>query len=86
MALSPDDVNIVVVASSFDGTDWSVSNYVFVIRADTGGHVNDVHKLTLGQAGFGEHRVFDGGLQYTASGNVFIAFFQVSPTLQTTDN
>lgn len=86
MVMSPDDKSIVVVGNSFNGGSWSVKNFIFVIRSDTGGHINDVLKLTLGQTGLAEHKVFDGGLQFTNSGNVFIAFFQVSPTLQTTDN
>lgn len=75
MAMSPDDINIVVVGNTLTDLNWSVGNLITVIRADTGGHVNEALKLTLGTTGLGEHLVFDGGLHYSASGSVFLAFF-----------
>ena len=61
--------------------DWSVNTSLLVVKADDGGHVHNILNVKTGDTGKGEFRVFDGGLQFTDTGTVFMAFFQVSNTL-----
>ena len=56
-----------------------------MIRASDGGHVNNGLKLTHGLTK-SEHRMFDDGIVYTAAGNIYLAFYQISPKKRDADN
>ena len=86
MVLSPDDSKLVVLGTAYNGGSYSVNTMVFVVRPQDGGHLQDVLNLKLGNANFAEFRTFDTGLYYTDTGTVYMAFMQVSPTLQDTDD
>ena len=43
-------------------------------------------RLTFGQSGKAEHKVYDNGIVYTTAGNVYLAFYQVSATKRDADN
>lgn len=66
--------------------DWSEHTSLFVVKTDDGGHVQNILNVKTGDAGMAEFRVFDGGLQFIDTNTVYIAFFQVSNTLQDTNN
>jgi len=75
MTISPDASNIAVFGSKYNNNAWQEYGFIFVIKADDGGHVNNALNLKFGASGIGEHIVYDNGMAYTAAGNVYLAFY-----------
>ena len=86
MAIAPDAANIAVFGQSYDNNIWQEFGFIFVIKTNDGGHVNNAIKVIFGRSGKAEHIVYDNGMTYTAAGDVYLAFYQVSVTKRDADN
>ena len=48
MAISPDLSNIAVYGGIYNANVWKEYSFIFLIRTNDGGHVNNALKLTFG--------------------------------------
>ena len=73
LAMSPDSQSVTIMASVLDPV-WSVYSFLFTIRASDGGHNGSTLSIRSGAVNKGEHIVFDQGMVYQSSTEIYLTF------------
>ena len=73
LAMAPDAQSVAIMASELL-PDWSTYSFVFTIRASDGGHNGNTLSIRSGATNKGEHIVFDSGMVYQSSTEIYLTF------------
>lgn len=76
MAVSPDDTSLAAYATQYNGGSWHNAAVLFTVRTGDGGYVTEAVMAEVDSAF--KFVVRDAGIFWTASGKVFMAYYQES--------